>query len=172
MGPHHLHMGHHTGCSHTCRDSKPQCNSGDRCRTETGVGEEAEAEGVLQGHSIMEMSRQPVGPVAKKDTWPETAPKGEGRGSRWVPIRRWVNPVVQWVLLMGPRESACGVIEPKPQVQIEGKIKTLMVDTGATYTCVYLPRSSTGKVAVGFIGQVQLMPFSAPVSIQIHKKKS
>ena len=65
--------------------------------------------------------------------------------------------------------------EPVMEVQIEGETVKLMVDTGATFTCIctadaqHLPLSSTGKVAktVGFSGQIQIIPFSDPVLIQM-----
>lgn len=67
--------------------------------------------------------------------------------------------------------------EPMLQVQIGGKEIMLMVDTGATFTCVnqthaqHLPLSSGGKVAktVGFSGQMQLIPFTDPVLIRFGK---
>ena len=69
--------------------------------------------------------------------------------------------------------------EPTLQVNIEGKSVTLMIDTGAIYSCVttadaqHLPRSKSGRVAktIGFSGQVQLIPFSAPVTVELDGKQ-
>ena len=68
--------------------------------------------------------------------------------------------------------------EPVLQVLIEGKSVRVMIDTGATYTCVstdearHIPLSSTGRVAktIGFSGQVQIIPFSAPITIEVNGK--
>src|SRR4029434_7899011 len=68
--------------------------------------------------------------------------------------------------------------EPVMAVQIEGKSVRVMIDTGATYTCVstdearHIPLSSTGRVAktIGFSGQVQIIPFSAPITIEVNGK--
>ncbi len=57
------------------------------------------------------------------------------------------------------------------QVQIEGKQTPMLVDTGATYTCVrpkyatHLPLSDKLIETVGFSGIKQLFPVTAPVKI-------
>ena len=69
--------------------------------------------------------------------------------------------------------------EPMLKVLIEGKAVTFILDTGSTYTCVgsadaqHLSRSSTGRVAktIGYSGQVQIIPFSTPVLIEVSGKK-
>ncbi|KAL2076935.1 hypothetical protein ACEWY4_016158 [Coilia grayii] len=56
----------------------------------------------------------------------------------------------------------------------------MMADTGATHSCLktteaqHLPLSATGRMAktVGFSGQIQLIPFTAPVSIQFEDREA
>lgn len=61
--------------------------------------------------------------------------------------------------------------EPVLQVQIEGKQMPMLVDTGATYTCVgpkkatLLPLSEKFTETVGFFGIKRLIPMTAPVKI-------
>ena len=61
--------------------------------------------------------------------------------------------------------------EPLLQVQIEGKQTPMLVDTGATYTCVspnyatHLPMSEKFVATVGFSGIKQLIQMTAPVRI-------
>ena len=62
--------------------------------------------------------------------------------------------------------------EPMLQVKIEDKITPIMLDTGATYSCLspnyasHLPRSGKFVKTVGFSGLTQLIPMTAPVSIK------
>jgi len=50
----------------------------------------------------------------------------------------------------------------------------MMADTGATYTCVgskyasHLPMAGKFAKTVGFSGQTQLIPMTAPVTLQLH----
>ncbi len=52
----------------------------------------------------------------------------------------------------------------------------MMVDTGAVYTCVnsnyasHLPLSGKFAKTIGFSGQMQLIPLTAPVCLQKNKK--
>lgn len=52
----------------------------------------------------------------------------------------------------------------------------MLVDTGATYTCASpkyampLPKSDKFAKTVGFLGQAQLIPVTAPVSLTPHNK--
>ncbi len=63
--------------------------------------------------------------------------------------------------------------EPMLQVNIEGKPITLMLDTGASYSCLnpryasHLPMSGKYIKTVGFSGVTQLLPMTAPVSITL-----
>ncbi len=66
--------------------------------------------------------------------------------------------------------------EPILQIEIEGKTTPMMVDTGAVYTCVNSNYASdlslSGKFAktIGFSGQMQQIPMTAPVCLQTKKK--
>lgn len=57
------------------------------------------------------------------------------------------------------------------QVQVEGRPTPMMVDTGAMYTCVspnyalHLPMSGKFVKTVGFSGQTQILPKTAPVQL-------
>ncbi|XP_016102534.1 uncharacterized protein [Sinocyclocheilus grahami] len=59
------------------------------------------------------------------------------------------------------------------QANIEGKPISLMLDTGATYSCLnpryasHLPMSGKYIKTVGFSGTTQLLPMTAPVSISL-----
>ncbi len=59
------------------------------------------------------------------------------------------------------------------QVNIEGKPITLMLDTGASFSCLnpryasHLPMSGKYIKTVGFSGVTQLLPMTAPVSISL-----
>ncbi len=52
----------------------------------------------------------------------------------------------------------------------------MMVDTGAVYTCVnsnyasHLPLSGKFAKTIGFLGQIQLIPLTAPVCLQTKNK--
>ncbi len=62
--------------------------------------------------------------------------------------------------------------EPILQIDLEGKTIPMMVDTGAVYTCVnsnyasHLPLSGKFAKTIGFSGQMQLIPLTAPVCLQ------
>lgn len=85
-------------------------------------------------------------------------------------------------LLGVPRESYWGGTatgaeqEPTLLAQLEGRSTPMMVDTGATYTCVspnnasHLPRSGKFTKTIGFSGQVQLIPMTVLVSLTAKNK--
>ncbi len=66
--------------------------------------------------------------------------------------------------------------EPMLQVKIEGKSTSMLVDTGAVHTCVnsnyasHLPMSGKFIKTIGFSGQMQLIPMTAPVCLQTKNK--
>ncbi len=66
--------------------------------------------------------------------------------------------------------------EPILQIDLEGETTPMMVDTGAVYTCVnsnyasHLPLSVKFTKTIGFSGQMQLIPLTAPVCLQMKNK--
>lgn len=66
--------------------------------------------------------------------------------------------------------------EPMLKIKIEGKTTPMLVDTRAVYTCVnsnyasHLPLSGKFAKTVGFSGQMQLIPMTAPVCLQTKNK--
>jgi len=63
--------------------------------------------------------------------------------------------------------------EPMMKIEIENRMVPIMLDTGATYTCLsptyasHLPKSGKYVKTVGFSGLTQMIPMTAPVRIKI-----
>ena len=68
--------------------------------------------------------------------------------------------------------------EPIINVNIEGKIIPMMIDTGATCTCIrkeyasHLPLSGQYIQTVGFSGKIMLNPTTQPVTVKIGAKET
>lgn len=62
--------------------------------------------------------------------------------------------------------------EPASIVQLKGRPTTMMVDTGATYTCVGETNETHLCQSGKFLGQVKLIPMTAPVNPTIRNKIS
>ncbi len=66
--------------------------------------------------------------------------------------------------------------EPILQIDLEGKTTPMILDTGAVYTCVnsndvsHLPLSGKFAKTIGFSGQMQLIPLTAPVCPEMKNK--
>ncbi|XP_059848893.1 E3 ubiquitin-protein ligase Siah1 isoform X1 [Hypanus sabinus] len=66
--------------------------------------------------------------------------------------------------------------EPIVQVMLEGQLTPMMIDSGATYTCVqpqyalHLPMTGTFIKTVGFSGKTQLTQCTAPVQLRMGNK--
>lgn len=68
--------------------------------------------------------------------------------------------------------------EPMLQVQIENRGTPMMINTGATYTCVssnyasHLPMSGKYAKTIGFSGNTQLIPMTAPIRLTADDKSA